>query len=59
MNPVAAAEATVLLQFEPFGRFLLVFLRVVVPALALGARHHHHHAILFLWHLSPLIAGQH
>ena len=47
---MAAAEAAILAQLQPVRRFLLVFLRVVVAALALGAGHHHHHARFFLSH---------
>jgi hypothetical protein len=48
---MAAAKAAVLAQFEPFRRFLLIFLRIVVAALALRACHNDHHAVLFFRHL--------
>jgi len=48
---MAAAEPAILAQFEPVGRFLFVFLRVIVAALAFIARHHDHHAILFFCHI--------
>jgi hypothetical protein len=48
---MAAAKTAVLAQFEPFRRFLFVLLRVVIPALALRARHYDHHAVLFFCHL--------
>jgi hypothetical protein len=47
---MAAAEPAILAQFEALGGLLLVLLRVIVPALALRARHHDHHAILFFSH---------
>lgn len=47
---MAAAEAAILLQLEPFGRLLLVLLRVVVPALALTARQDDHDSVLFFCH---------
>ena len=53
MGVVAAAEAAILAELQAIRGLLLVFLRVVVPALAVRARHHDHHAILFLRHLSP------
>jgi hypothetical protein len=51
MGFMAAAEAAILAQLEPFRGLLLVLLRVVIPAFALGARHDDHHAILFLGHV--------
>jgi hypothetical protein len=49
---MAAAEAAVFAELQPVGRILLVFERVVIPALALGAGHRHHHAVFFLRHRS-------
>ena len=50
VGAVAPAEAAVLAQLQALRGFLLVFLRVVISALALGARHRNHHALLFLRH---------
>lgn len=50
VRPVTAAPAAILASLQPFRRFLLVFLRIVVPALALRARHHDHYARFFLCH---------
>jgi hypothetical protein len=50
MGLVTAAEAAVLAELQPVRGLLLIFLRVVVTALALGAGHHYHHACLFLCH---------
>lgn len=47
---MAAAKAAVLAQLEPFRRFLLIFLRVVIAAFAFRTRHNDHHAILFFCH---------
>jgi hypothetical protein len=47
---VTAAKAAVFAQLEPVGGILFVLERVVVPALALGARHRYHHAVFFLCH---------
>ena len=47
---MAAAEAAILAQLEPVRRLRFILLRVVIPALALGARHHDHHARFFLCH---------
>jgi hypothetical protein len=52
MGTVAAAEATILLELQPVGRLLLIFLCVVVAALAFAARHHNHDTIFFFCHLS-------
>ena len=52
VGAVAAAEAAIFAELEPVRRFLLVLLRVVIAALALGARHHNHHAIFFLCHIN-------
>ena len=51
MSPVTAAEAAVLAELQPVRGLLLVLLRVVVPALALGARQNDHHTRFFLCHL--------
>jgi hypothetical protein len=50
VRSVAAAEAAVFAQLQPFRRLLLVFLRVIVAALALGARQYDHYACFFLCH---------
>src|SRR5579884_2062618 len=47
---MAAAEAAILAQLQALSGFLLVLLRVVIAAFALGARHNDHHAILFFSH---------
>jgi hypothetical protein len=47
---MAAAKTAVLAQLEPFCRLLLIFLRIVVAALALRARQNDHYAILFFCH---------
>ncbi len=54
---MAAAEPAVLAQLHVLRGLLLVFLRVVITALALGARHDDHHAILFLSHVPLPRAG--
>src|SRR5579884_2881335 len=50
MRAVAPAPPAILAQLEPLRRLLLVLERVVIPALALGARHRHHHAGFFFRH---------
>jgi hypothetical protein len=50
MRLVTAAPATVFAALQAVGRFLFVLLRIVVPALALGARHYDHYARFFLCH---------
>jgi hypothetical protein len=50
MRLMATAEAAILAQLHTVGGLLLVFLRVVIAAFALRARHHDHHAILFFSH---------
>jgi hypothetical protein len=50
MGPVAPTEAAILAKLQAGGRLLFVFLRVVVPTLALRARHRDHHALLFFRH---------
>ena len=52
MGTVATAEPAILAQLKPIRRLLLIFLRIVIAALALGARHYDHYAILFFRHLS-------
>jgi hypothetical protein len=55
MGPMAATESAIFAEFEPLRGLLLVFLRVIVPALTFRTRHHDHHARLFLGHpLLPL-----
>jgi hypothetical protein len=51
MRFVASAEAAVFAKLQPVGGLLLILLRVVIPALALGARQDDHHARFFLCHL--------
>jgi hypothetical protein len=51
MGLVTAAEAAVFAELQPVRGLLLIFLRVVVPALALGARQNDHHARFFFCHL--------
>jgi hypothetical protein len=51
MRSMAAAEPAVFAEFEPIRRMLLIFLRVVVATLALGACHNDHYAILFFCHV--------
>jgi hypothetical protein len=51
MRFVASAEAAVFAELQPVRGLLLVFLRVVVPAFALGARQDDHHSRFFLCHL--------
>jgi len=51
VGTVTAAETAILAQFQPVGRLLLIFLRVVIAAFTLSARHDNHYAILFFCHL--------
>jgi hypothetical protein len=49
---MTAAKAAILAELEPVGRFLFIFLSVVVAAFALRAGHHNHDSIFFLRHFS-------
>ena len=51
MGTMATAPTAILIELEPFRRFLLVLLRIVIPAFALGTGQNHHHARFFLRHL--------
>jgi hypothetical protein len=50
MRFVATAKAAILAELQPVRRLSLVFLRVVIAALALSTGKNHHHARLFLCH---------
>ena len=58
MRPVAPAKAAIFREFEPVGRRLLVFLRVVVAPLTLLASEDDHDAMFFLSHSSFSVAGR-
>jgi sulfite exporter TauE/SafE len=55
VGTVAAAEAAVFAELQPVRRFLLIFLGVVITALALRASHNNHYTILFFCHLQSIM----
>ncbi len=54
MGLVTAAEPAILAQLHSIRRLLLIFLRVIITAFALGTRHHNHNAGFFLCHFLPI-----
>jgi hypothetical protein len=51
VGSVTAAKAAVFAKLQPVGGFLLIFLRVIVAAFALGTSHNDHDALFFFCHL--------
>jgi hypothetical protein len=58
MRALTPAPAAIFAELQPFGGLHLIFERVVVAALALGARQHDHHTVfLFCHRLQPSTLG--
>jgi hypothetical protein len=53
VGTMAAAEAAIFRKFQAIRVVLLVFLRVVIPALAFLTRQDDHHSVLFFCHFVP------
>lgn len=47
---VTAAEAAIFAQLQAIRRLRFIFLRVVIAALAVRARHNNHNPLFFLCH---------